>query len=47
VRAITDAWLETYNGERPHERLGQVPPLAFLPRPDTLTSPPKTTADQN
>jgi len=34
VRAITDAWLETYNAERPHESLGQVPPLSFLPRPD-------------
>jgi transposase InsO family protein len=34
VRAITDAGLETYNTERPHESLGQVPPLSFLPRPD-------------
>ena len=34
VRAITDTWLETYNTERPHDSLGQVPPLTFLPRPD-------------
>jgi len=33
VQAITDAWLATYNTERPHDSLGQVPPLAFLPRP--------------
>ena len=36
VRAITDAWLATYNTERPHESLGQVPPLTFLPRPETV-----------
>ena len=35
VREITEAWLETYNTERPHDSLGQVPPLTFLPRPDT------------
>jgi putative transposase len=34
VRAITNTWLETYNTERPHDSLGQVPPLTFLPRPD-------------
>jgi len=34
VREITDVWLETYNTERPHDSLGQVPPLTFLPRPD-------------
>ena len=32
VRAITEAWLATYNTERPHDSLGQVPPLVFLPR---------------
>jgi hypothetical protein len=31
---ITDAWLDTYNTERRHDRLGRVPPLIFLPRPD-------------
>ena len=34
VRAITNAWLDSYNTERPHESLGQAPPLTFLPRPD-------------
>jgi len=34
VRVITDAWLDTYNTERRHDRLGRVPPLIFLPRPD-------------
>ena len=36
VRAITEPWLETYNTERPHDSLGQVPPLTFLPRPETV-----------
>ena len=35
VQEITDAWLATYNTERPHDSLGQVPPLTFLPRPNT------------
>lgn len=35
VRAETDAWLTTYNTERPHDSLGDVPPLTFLPRPTT------------
>jgi putative transposase len=34
LRAITDEWLEDYNSERPHDSLGRVPPLIFLPRPD-------------
>jgi putative transposase len=34
VREITDAWLDIYNTERPHDSLGRVPPLTFLPRPD-------------
>lgn len=33
VRAETEAWLTTYNAERPHDSLGDVPPLTFLPRP--------------
>ena len=37
VQEITDAWLATYNSERPHDSLGQVPPLTFLPRPDAPT----------
>ncbi len=33
VRAITRDWLRRYNTERPHDSLGRVPPLTFLPRP--------------
>jgi putative transposase len=33
VRALTDEWLQTYNDERPHDGLGRVPPLTFMPRP--------------
>ncbi len=33
VRAETEAWLATYNTERPHDSLGDLPPLTFLPRP--------------
>jgi len=32
VRAITADWLRRYNTERPHDSLGRVPPLTFLPR---------------
>ena len=32
LRALTDAWLRIYNGERPHDSLGRVPPLTFLPK---------------
>ena len=35
VREITDTWLSEYNEERPHDSLGRVPPLTFLPRPPT------------
>ena len=31
LRALTDAWLRVYNSERPHDSLGRVPPLTFLP----------------
>ena len=44
LRALTTEWLRIYNQERPHDSLGRVPPLTFLPRPTTVTSPPKTTA---
>lgn len=40
VRALTERWLTTYNHERPHDSLGRVPPLTFLPRP---TSPGQST----
>jgi putative transposase len=33
VRDITESWLPEYNEERPHDSLGRVPPLMFLPRP--------------
>ena len=32
VREITESWLREYNEERPHDSLGRVPPLMFLPR---------------
>ena len=35
VRDLTDTWLESYNCERPHDSLGRVPPLTFLPRPSS------------
>ena len=40
VRALTERWLVTYNQERPHESLGRVPPLMFLPRPNTPVQSP-------
>ena len=40
LRAITDAWLEVYNRERPHDSLGRVPPLTFLPRPSSAEKSP-------
>ena len=33
LRALTDTWLRIYNSERPHDSLGPVPPLTFLPSP--------------
>ena len=33
VRTITTDWLRRYGTERPHDSLGRVPPLTFLPRP--------------
>jgi putative transposase len=35
LQALTDTWLRIYNEERPHDSLGRVPPLTFLPRPTT------------
>lgn len=32
VQQITDDWLIEYNEERPHDSLGRVPPLTYLPR---------------
>ena len=36
VRAITADWLRRYNTERPHDSLGRVPPLTFLPRTTSI-----------
>lgn len=36
VQLLTDEWLIAYNHERPHESLGRVPPLTYLPRQPTL-----------
>jgi putative transposase len=33
LQALTDQWQRIYNQERPHDSLGRVPPLTFLPRP--------------
>ena len=35
VQQITDPWLTEYNEERPHDALGRVPPLTYLPRATT------------
>ena len=35
LRALIDAWLPIYNGERPHDSLGRVPRLTALPRPSS------------
>jgi putative transposase len=38
VRLVTEEWLEDYNRERPHDSLGGVPPLTFLPRHEPAES---------
>ena len=38
VRQITEAWLLEYNQERPHDSLGCVPPLTFMPRQSDVES---------
>lgn len=32
IQTISDTWRQRYNTVRPHDSLGRVPPLAFLPR---------------
>jgi putative transposase len=32
VREVTELWIPEYNQERPHDSLGCVPPLTFMPR---------------
>ncbi len=39
VQQITEDWLVEYNEQRPHDALGRVPPLTFLPRATTVGSP--------
>lgn len=36
VRAVTEDWIADYNTARPHDSLGRVPPLTFLPRPTSI-----------
>ncbi len=36
IRTATEEWLKDYNTERPHDSLGRVPPLTFLPRETSL-----------
>ena len=40
LRALTNTWLRIYNSERPHDSLGRVPPLTFLPRPSSAVQSP-------
>ena len=35
ARAVTEEWIADYNTKRPHDSLGRVPPLTFLPRPSS------------
>jgi len=36
VQQITEEWLIEYNEQRPHDALGRVPPLTYLPRATTV-----------
>jgi putative transposase len=38
VRELTESWIPEYNEERPHDSLGCVPPLTFMPRQTTTES---------
>jgi putative transposase len=38
VRELTESWIPEYNEERPHDSLGCVPPLTFMPRLTTTES---------
>ncbi len=33
-----ELWRRHYNSERPHDSLGRVPPLTFLPRPSSVVA---------
>ncbi len=39
VREITERWLEEYNGERPHESLGNLTPVEYLASQQTAENP--------
>ena len=39
AQQLSDAWLVDYNERRPHDALGRVPPLTYLPR---VSSPSKS-----
>lgn len=39
AQQLADAWLVDYNERRPHDALGRVPPLTFLPR---VSPPPES-----
>jgi putative transposase len=36
VQQIADPWLTEYSEERPHDALGRVPPLTYLPRASAI-----------
>jgi putative transposase len=40
LQALSSSWLHSYNTERPHDSLGRVPPLTFLPRPQPAAASP-------
>jgi len=39
VQAITEQWLHEYNKNRPHQSLGNVPSVQFMPRPPMVPRP--------
>ena len=39
VRDITDLWLQSYNEERPHESLGNLPPSVFRQQCERVNFP--------
>jgi putative transposase len=40
LRALSVQWLDIYNRERPHDSLGRMPLLTFLPRPSSTAHSP-------
>ena len=39
AQQLSDAWLVDYNERRPHDALGRVLPLTYLPRVSTVPEP--------